>query len=208
MRSPALASREESHRRAPTPGQILGPYYPVAPDPCADWDLTRWPGADQTAAGEIILIEGRVSDIWGTPLPDVLVEIWQCDAQGIYPHPDAPEHHRVDPAFEGYARWVTMAEGAYRFRALRPVRYPGRAPHVHFKISAPGHAPLITQLYLAGAPENDEDFALAEAGGRRTDLIAKLIPTDDQGREPEMRFDIVLGDGPCQALQTAPTRRD
>lgn len=177
---------------SPTPGQILGPYYPPNPDPDADFDLTRWPGAAEAAPGPTILLSGRVRATDRRPLGGALVEVWQCDSSGRYRHPDAPETALVDPRFEGYGRVVTGADGGYAFRVLRPVPYPGRTPHVHFKVTAAGHAPLITQMYVAGEAANAGDFALAQAGDQRARLVVDLRPAERGPDALTARFDIVL----------------
>ena len=176
----------------PTPGQILGPYYPPAPDPEADFDLTRFPGAPEAAAGPTVLLSGRVRSTAGSAVSGALVEVWQCDRAGRYRHPDAPETELVDPRFEGYGRVVTGKGGDYAFRVLRPVPYPGRTPHVHFKVTAAGHATLITQMYVAGEAGNAADFALAQAGDRRALLVAALVPAERGPDTWRARFDLVL----------------
>ena len=177
---------------APTPGQILGPYYPPNPNPDADFDLTRLPGAAEAAQGPTILLSGRVLATDGSPAAGALVEVWQCDRAGRYRHPDAPETALVDPRFEGYGRVVAGADGAYAFRVLRPVPYPGRTPHVHFKVTADAFAPLITQMYVAGEAGNADDFALARAGDQRARLVVALQPADRGPDAWTVRFDIVL----------------
>ncbi|MEM8792581.1 MAG: protocatechuate 3,4-dioxygenase [Pseudomonadota bacterium] len=195
MSLPALATKRRDRPMAltPTPGQILGPYYPLSPDPGADGDAARRPGAAHDPAGTKVRIEGHVLDTTGRPLPGVLVEIWQCDANGIYPHPKAPKSAQVDPDFEGYARCITAADGTYAFRALRPVSYPGRAPHIHVKVTAPGAEPLITQIYVEGEPENRDDFALLRATQpERAALIIPFRPVSGPDVQFAGRFDIVL----------------
>ena len=177
---------------APTPGQILGPYYPPNPDLDADADLTRWPDADRRAKGPVMIVTGDLRDTWGAPLVGALIETWQCDAQGLYRHPEAPGSENVDPHFEGYGRCRTDDAGAWAFTMLRPTPYPGRAPHVHFKITAEGFAPLITQMYVAGETLNDEDFALAHAGQHRASLIVSLAATPNGPGDLAGRFGIVL----------------
>lgn len=178
----------------PTPSQILGPYYPIDPDRRADNDLTRWPGEPMRARGSTMRIDGRVLDTFGLPVAGALIETWQCDAQGYYRHPDAPDHDKVDPHFEGYGRFHTLADGRYCFRALKPVSYPGRAPHLHFLVSVPGHAVFITQMYVADEAENDTDFALWRAGGpdHRARLIVALRQTEGAAEDFQGTFDIVL----------------
>jgi protocatechuate 3,4-dioxygenase beta subunit len=89
----------------------------------------------------------------GRPLPDAVVEIWQCDSRCRYLHPGDRGGPR-NGAFQGYGRIRTGADGAYRFRTIRPIAYPGRTPHIHFAVAAPGRKALITQMYVAGEPLN------------------------------------------------------
>lgn len=184
-------SMEEKLRR-PTPGQILGPYYPPKPDLTADNDLTRWPGADRRAEGQIMTIAGTVAGPQGQLIADALVEAWQCDVHGLYRHPDAPNHETVDRFFEGYGRFTTAGDGAWSFVLLRPTPYPGRAPHVHFKVTAAAHRELITQMYIAGDPLNGDDFALARAGSDRDLLVVDLSVSQDDPAELVGEFSIVL----------------
>ena len=68
-----------------TPGQILGPFYPVKPfDQNAD--LTRVPGRPSRAEGEILNVMGRVLNLKGEPVRNAKVEVWQADAHGRYTH--------------------------------------------------------------------------------------------------------------------------
>ena len=137
---------------------------------------------------------GRIMTGDGNPIANALVEAWQCDANGIYPHPDAPDHHDVDPNFEGYGRFVTKSDGTYTFRALRPVKYPGRAPHLHLKVTANSFIPLVTQMYIAGEIENDDDFALHRIENEylRTLLVTELLTLRDSSEDYYAHFDIVL----------------
>jgi protocatechuate 3,4-dioxygenase beta subunit len=92
-----------------------------------------------------------------------MVEIWQCDAQGLYDHPRQPGLDRRDRAFQGYGKMLTDAQSAYRFRTLKPVAYPGRAPHIHLKVAAADGRQLTTQFYLAGERKNERDFVYRAA---------------------------------------------
>jgi protocatechuate 3,4-dioxygenase beta subunit len=76
------------------------------------------------------------------------------------------------------------------------VAYPGRAPHIHFALRSPRFATFYTQMYLAGAPENERDFLLARvhSSKARERLIVNLDPSQLPGAELAGRFDIVLGE--------------
>ena len=93
----------------------------------------------------------------GEPVDGALVEIWQCDAQGIYDHPLQPGRDKRDSAFQGYGRLLVKADGRYSFRTLKPVAYIGRSPHIHFKVVTSTGKMLTSQFYIAGDPGNDRD---------------------------------------------------
>ncbi|MFZ1106502.1 MAG: protocatechuate 3,4-dioxygenase [Hyphomicrobiaceae bacterium] len=155
---PALAA--EKARPVITPGQTEGPFYPVAFPVDMDNDLVRVQGRAAEAMGQVTHIAGRVLDKRGEPVRGAMVEIWQCDANGVYNHPGQRGLQRRDTDFQGYGRTEAAAHGRYTFRTIRPVTYPGRTPHIHFKVHAPGAGRLTTQMYVAGERGNATDGPL------------------------------------------------
>lgn len=140
-----------------TPSQTEGPFYPTAFPADMDNDLVQVRGQAARAMGTVLHLEGRVLDLDGKPVQGALVEIWQCDAQGLYDHPRQPGRERRDSAFQGYGRLLASAAGRYAFRTLKPVAYAGRSPHIHFKVATSGGRMLTSQLYIAGDPGNERD---------------------------------------------------
>ena len=184
-----------------TPRQTTGPFYPRQLPLDHDNDLVTVAGQAGLARGEIADIGGRILDSHGKPVANARVEIWQCDSFGRYHHPRDRRNAPLDPNFQGYGQFVTGVDGGYRFRTIKPVPYPGRAPHIHFAISGPDFEPLITQMYVAGAPENERDFLLNAITNRaaRERLIVPLSPTEASALDSSLVgvFDIVLSaDGP------------
>jgi protocatechuate 3,4-dioxygenase, beta subunit len=103
-----------------TPGQILGPFYPLKELPQTA-DLTRIPGRSGRAEGEVLNVLGLVLNLSGEPVRNATVEVWQANAHGRYTHPSDPNPAPLDPNFEGAAVLTTDAEGRYRFkRSNRP----------------------------------------------------------------------------------------
>jgi protocatechuate 3,4-dioxygenase beta subunit len=139
-----------------TPSQTEGPFYPTALPADTDNDLVQVRGQAAQAMGTVLHLQGRVLDLNGRPVEGALVEIWQCDAQGIYDHPGQPGRERRDRAFLGYGRMMA-ADGRYSFRTLKPVAYPGRTPHIHVKVATAGGGLLTSQFYIAGEPGNERD---------------------------------------------------
>ena len=169
---------------AVTPPQTEGPFYPAAFPADTDSDLVQVRGQAARAMGTVLHLQGRVLDPAGRPLAAARVEIWQSDAQGIYDHPRQSGRDRRDQAFQGFGRVTVDAEGRYAFRTLVPVAYPGRAPHIHFKVAADRSA-LTGQFYVAGDALNERDFiyrAAARDPRQRERIDMRLSPAD--GLEP------------------------
>lgn len=132
---------------APTPVQSEGPFYPDRFPADTDDDLVRVAGRVRDAGGEILLLDGQVLDTDGRPVANEVVEIWQVDANGRYlATGDRSLSRPRDDDFQGYGAIRTDAEGRYRFRTIRPVSYPGRAPHIHVKAHHPAGHVLTTQM--------------------------------------------------------------
>jgi protocatechuate 3,4-dioxygenase beta subunit len=193
LASPLIFLLPSAHATSPlaaTPAQMLGPFYPLQPDAAAGNDLSTVDGKTRSR-GKALAIVGRVTDTAGRPLPGVLVEIWQTNAHGRYRHPQDDSPQPLDPNFRGYGRATSDAAGAYRFATIAPVAYPGRTPHVHFRLSRGGRELLVTQMYLpdaAAANQRDGLFMSLQDGARR-----RLVGVPEAGAPGTLRFDIVLG---------------
>jgi protocatechuate 3,4-dioxygenase, alpha subunit len=169
MRSPATAS------------QTAGPYWHLIDFP--EWaDLLRADGPNASVEGERIAVEGRITDGDGAACADVMVEIWQADPRGSY-----------EGAFHGYGRCATDQDGRFRFVTLKPgpVRAEGnafQAPHIAISLFARGLLKqLVTRLYFAGEPLNEQDAILnAIPAERRGTVLAR------RGADGTWRLDLRL----------------
>lgn len=177
----------------PTPRQSTGPFYPDVPPPEDDADLTRVTGAKAPARGTVLELSGRVLDQSGRSIDGARVEIWQCDATGRYHHPRDRGAAQRDPGFQGYGQTRTTASG-YRFRTIRPVPYPGRTPHIHFAVTAPGERTFVTQMYVHGESGNERDFLYGSIPEELRDRVTVMLnPSPTRSSELAGVFDIVLG---------------
>ena len=178
----------------PTPSQPEGPFYPRTLPADRDADLIVVAGRAGRAEGTPLYLDGTVRSMTGTPLAGARVEIWQCDAHGRYHHVDDRGTAPLDENFQGYGETLTDEQGRYHFRTIRPVAYPGRAPHIHMKVKHPSARALTTQMYAAGDPlDADSAFLRFSGSEARRRLTVKLEPA--QGKEPgalQAQFEIVL----------------
>ncbi|QBX38087.1 intradiol ring-cleavage dioxygenase [Brevundimonas sp. S30B] len=192
LAAPALARAQDIPPIRPaTVFQPEGPFYPYDDMPSdQDADLVRVAGLDAQAQGQVTHLTGVVHGQLGEPVGSALVEIWQCDHTGRYLHRDDPNRDRPrDPGFQGYGRTLTDQGGAFRFRTLKPVPYSSpspwgpihRAPHIHVAVSTRGVRRLTTQLYVAGDPGNETDFALLLMASpvQRQGIIRPYVPRND-----------------------------
>ncbi len=182
-----------------TPSQTAGPYVHIGLAPGAagfeifDREL-GWEIAGPQARGERIRVEGRVSDGTGAPVKDVLIELWQANAEGVYAHPESGGE--VEPGFRGWGRVISDFEtGEWAFETVKPGAVPGRngaiqAPHINLWIVARGiNLGLNTRLYFAdeqAANATDPVLNLIEQEHRRATLVAT------RQKKGLYRFDIRL----------------
>jgi protocatechuate 3,4-dioxygenase, beta subunit len=174
-----LRSRVEAAALPTTPAQTAGPFYPQWFPADTDNDLVHVAGRSETAKGTVTLVSGCIRDRDGSPVAGARVEIWQCDVNGRYHYVrDDRAGPPPDENFQGYGQTVTDSAGGYRFLTIRPVPYPGRTPHIHFAVAAPGLPRFITQMYVAGEPQNERDGVLMSIRdpAARARLIVPLRP--------------------------------
>lgn len=176
----------------PTPRQTAGPFYPRTLPLDADNDLVQIAGRNGVAAGEHTNVYGRVLGVGGQPIDGAKVEIWQCDANGRYHHPDDGNDAELDENFQGYGSTLSDAEGRYRFRTIKPVPYPGRTAHIHFRITTAAEQQLTTQLYVRGESGNPGDGIFRRLGEQAERVLADFVPNDDDSAVLMARFDIVI----------------
>lgn len=173
-----------------TPSTVLGPFY-VHGAPERPLGSVLAAGA----AGEPLHVTGRVTAVGGGPLAGAVVDIWHSDPDGFY---DVQYRDREPPELR--ARFRTDAEGRFHFWTATPTAYPvptdgpvgamlqacGRHPmrpaHLHYRIEAPGHQPLVTHVFVAGDPYLDSDavFGVKQA-------LIREVPVQPPGAAPDGR---------------------
>ncbi len=158
------------------------------------------------AAAEPIVIAGQLLDGDGNPVPDGMLEIWQADANGVYPDPQDGRAAAV--GFRGFGRVATDTEGRFAFATIKPGSVPGlggraQAPHVMVSVFMRGLIKrLATRIYFPGEAANESDPILQLVPlERRATLIARdvgasryewdvVIQAGSHGRAETVFFDV------------------
>jgi hypothetical protein len=149
-----------------TADNIEGPYYRAGAPERANLVA---PGT----RGELLTLKGRVlAPGCNTPISGALIDLWQANGDGHYDIDGSPG---MDPrGFMLRGKVHTDASGAFSVQTVIPGRYLNgrqyRPAHIHAKLSAPGFAPLTTQLYFPDDPYNDVDPFVVRS------LIMKVSP--------------------------------
>lgn len=188
-----------------TPRQTEGPFYPNRLPLDTDNDLIVINDNLTPAVGVITHLTGRVLDLRGNPVRNAVVEIWQVDNNGAYLHDRSANRDRRDGNFQGFGRFLTGSTGEYYFRTIRPVAYPGRAPHIHFAIKIKGQDRFTTQCYIKGHPQNERDGILNSIRDpkQREAVLVDFRPIENSRiGEVAAQFDIVLGLTPMEPAAT------
>ncbi|MFE2068568.1 intradiol ring-cleavage dioxygenase [Streptomyces sp. NPDC059467] len=189
-----------------TESTVLGPFHMTESPVRALGDTI-----DLVGDGEPCVVTGVVRSADGSPLPGAVLDVWQADPHGFYDvqQPD------VQPPGNGRGLFTADDEGRFRFRTCVPSAYPiptdgpvgallkatGRHPyrpaHIHFIVSAEGHTPVTTHIFVAGGEYLDSDAVFAV----KDSLVKDFTPTDDPSLAREFgvpnpfrhaRFDLVL----------------
>jgi len=171
----ARASGQTKGAIEATEATVEGPFFwPGAPDVALGGDIA------EGVPGEPTLYTGRVTDLDGQPLPGALLDIWSGDGDGKYDVQLSSE-----PQMRARGRLRTDAQGRYWFWSIRPSYYPipddgpvgvmmratdrgiNRPGHIHMMVSAEGHVPVTTHIFVANSPYLGEDAVF----GKRDSLV-------------------------------------
>lgn len=189
-----------------TASTVLGPFHMVDSPARALGD-----SIDLVGEGTPCVVEGRVTDIDGTPLSGATVDVWQADDKGFY---DVQKPGEM-PDRNGRGLFTTDAEGRFWFRTVKPApypiptdgpvgqlldatsRHPNRPGHLHFIGTAKGHHPVTTHAFVADSDWIDSDAVFAVKSSLLVDfeLDEDAAAAESFGVSTPFhraRFDIVL----------------
>lgn len=181
-----------------------GPFYPDKLPLDTDNDLLILTDSTTPGIGEVTHLSGRVLTANGSPVRNALVEIWQVDGNGAYLHSRSGNAEKRDANFQGYGRFLTDSTGAYYFRTIKPIPYPGRTPHIHVAVNLRGKRVLTSQILIDGHPQNERDGLYRRISEEKRPSILSQFKPVSGSIVPQWNasFDLVLGHTPDDETHT------
>jgi len=183
-----------------TASDVEGPLYRDDP-PWREKPARIYEEYEGMGDGDVLMVRGTVTSTDGGPLPDAVVDVWQTGPDGGYDLWDPRQ-----PPYNFRGRMRVEEDGSYEFQTMLPKPYtvptdgpvgryleavgqhPWRPAHIHFKVTAPGHQTLVTQVFFPDDPylENDTIGAVKPA------LVRSV---EKRNGELTCAFDIALRQG-------------
>jgi len=172
------------------PASTAGPYY--VDEKLNRADIRSDPSDGSIKQGALLALTlnvFRVARGTCSPLKDAIIDVWQCDAEGVYSDAEDPRYfNTVGKKFlRGYQ--VTDQNGVAKFTTIYPGWYPQRTPHIHYKIRSPRSATspyeFIGQIYFDEAT-SDRVYAkppYSARGKRSVSNVTDRIYNSDGGRQ-------------------------
>ncbi len=158
-------------------------------------NLSKKVGSFYRAFGEVIFVQGNVSDSFGVPIEGAIVEIWQANAAGKYHTLLEPDSEYIDKYFNMSGRTITDNLGNYYFITIMPGASAGRAPHINMNIYHPKFGKLETEMYFENHPLNASDYQYMAYDEDEKKMLSASVHHSDIFNTKSVKickFDIVM----------------
>ncbi len=144
--------------KTPTPSRFFAADLSMPDVFTSSNNLVKKTGSFYRAYGEIIFIQGTITDSFGVPIHGAVVEVWQTNSSGKYHTLLEDNSEYIDKYFNMSGRAITDNLGNYHFITIMPGSSAGRAPHINFNIYHEKFGKLETEMYFANHPYNNTDY--------------------------------------------------
>ena len=181
--------------KTPTPSRFFAADLSMPDTFATTNNLAKKTGSFYRAFGEIIFIQGTVTDSFNVPIDGAVIEIWQKNAAGKYHTLLEPDSEYVDKYFSMSGRTVSDNLGNYHFITIMPGAVQGRAPHINMNLYHPKFGKLETEMYFEKHPYNAGDYQyLSYSEDERKALTAAVRSSDIMNPQSIKlcTFDIVM----------------
>lgn len=165
--------------KKPTPSRFFAADISMPDQFSTTNNLAKKVGSFYRAFGEIIFIQGSLTDSFGVPIVGAVIEIWQTNSAGKYHTLLDKNSEYVDKYFNMSGRTISDNLGNYSFITIMPGSVQGRAPHINMNIYHSKFGKLETEMYFEKHPFNESDYQyLAYSEEERKLLLAQVRHTD------------------------------
>jgi protocatechuate 3,4-dioxygenase beta subunit len=144
--------------RVPTPSRFFSADLSMPDIFVSSNNLAKKTGSFYRAYGEVIFIQGTLTDSFGVPITGAVIEIWQTNSAGKYHTLLEDDSEYIDKFFNMSGRAITDNLGNYHFITIMPGATAGRAPHINFNIYHEKFGKLETEMYFNNHPYNKTDY--------------------------------------------------
>jgi catechol 1,2-dioxygenase len=177
---------------------LVGPFFRAGSPFRAKGEST----ASADTPGKRVRITGKVFDFaTKSPIRDAVLDTWQAANDGLYENQDEQQ-----PEYNLRGRFRSDANGEFELIALMPTAYPvptdgpcgellraakrppDRPAHIHFIVSAPGFETLVTQIFVNGDEQIEEDAVFTASKNMIGDFTK-------EGDHFQLRYDFPLKRG-------------
>ncbi len=188
-----------------TAAALLGPFWRANAPVCALGDNIARGGTP----GLPLIVSGQVRDVAGKPVPGAKIDVWTASPVGLYENQDPAQ-----PEMNLRGLFTADDEGRYHFRSVRPAgypvptdgpigellraqtRHPYRPAHLHFMVTAPGYATLITQVFSDESEHLETDVTLSVIQSLVGQFVRHDSDTPDaDGTFYTLTYDLILQPG-------------
>ena len=138
-------------------------------------NLVQKVGSFYAAFGEVIYVQGTITDSFGVPISNAIVQIWQTNSAGKYQTLLDKDSDLIDRNFPASGTSVTDNLGNYYFITIMPGFYLNRAPHINFNIYHPKFGKLETEMYFENHPKNNLDYEYLSYSEEERKLLTATV---------------------------------
>ncbi len=181
--------------KTPTPSRFFAADLSIPETFATTNNLAKKTGAFYRAFGEIIFIQGTLTDSFNVPIDGAVIEIWQKNSAGKYHTLLEQDSEFIDKYFSMSGRTVTDNLGNYHFITIMPGSVPGRAPHINMNVYHPKFGKLETEMYFAKHPYNETDYQYLSYSEEERKALTALVRHSDIMNTQSIKlctFDLVM----------------
>lgn len=181
--------------KKPTPSRFFAADLSMPEEFATTNNLAKKTGSFYRAFGEVIFIQGTLTDSFNVPIDGAVIEIWQKNSAGKYHTLLEQDSEFIDKYFNMSGRTVTDNLGNYHFITIMPGSTPGRAPHINMNVYHPKFGKLETEMYFMKHPYNETDYQYLSYTEEERKALTALVRSSDIMNPQSIKlctFDLVM----------------